>query len=412
MARIIGGIGTTHVPAIGSAIANGNAATIPTGSRSSTGFHYVHAVAGAETARRRRGVLQRSRPQLLPRQDADLRGRRRARIPQRGRRLGHCRCRKPYPGRRRSVLASDRSARRRRVRHHDVPGNAGRSRGRRSRSTCSGRADAGRSGPSRSSINTVQHPLPSVARCFKLGQLGRARASRAFRRTSRCWWSAPAGSRTSSTASARASSTRTSTRCAWTSSGRDPEALTRYTIPEIVEHAGSQGVELLNWIAMRGALDRACDQTAPQLSHPDFEHGRRDPRVREPPPRAAQGRLEETRSRTRPPRTKSGRAAFGTDQTQTSAGLQSTVIAFVSLSNAMTRPLMSRTSRRTPGPDGLHRRADDQRMRLQNLVPEGREVRALGSRGLAVGDELRDGGHEGRYSAGSALGRSLAIAFT
>ena len=34
----------------------------------------------------------------------------------------------------------------------------------------------------------------------------------------------------------------------------DPEALTRYSIPDLVEQAGSQGVELLNWIVMRGAL--------------------------------------------------------------------------------------------------------------------------------------------------------------
>ena len=34
----------------------------------------------------------------------------------------------------------------------------------------------------------------------------------------------------------------------------DPEALARYSSLQIVEAAGSQGVELLNWIAMRGAL--------------------------------------------------------------------------------------------------------------------------------------------------------------
>ena len=34
----------------------------------------------------------------------------------------------------------------------------------------------------------------------------------------------------------------------------DPEAPTRYSIPDLVEQAGSQGVELLNWIVMRGAL--------------------------------------------------------------------------------------------------------------------------------------------------------------
>jgi protocatechuate 4,5-dioxygenase, beta chain len=34
----------------------------------------------------------------------------------------------------------------------------------------------------------------------------------------------------------------------------EPEALTRYSIHELVELSGSQGVEFLNWMAMRGAL--------------------------------------------------------------------------------------------------------------------------------------------------------------
>jgi len=34
----------------------------------------------------------------------------------------------------------------------------------------------------------------------------------------------------------------------------NPSMLTRYSIHDIVAQAGSQGVELLNWIAMRGAL--------------------------------------------------------------------------------------------------------------------------------------------------------------
>ena len=40
----------------------------------------------------------------------------------------------------------------------------------------------------------------------------------------------------------------------------DPEALTRYSSLQIVEQAGSQGVELLNWIAMRGALTGYASQ--------------------------------------------------------------------------------------------------------------------------------------------------------
>ena len=33
-----------------------------------------------------------------------------------------------------------------------------------------------------------------------------------------------------------------------------PDDLATYSIPDIVEQAGAQGVELLNWVAMRGAL--------------------------------------------------------------------------------------------------------------------------------------------------------------
>jgi len=40
---------------------------------------------------------------------------------------------------------------------------------------------------------------------------------------------------------------------AWTRSC-DPEALARYSIHDFVELAGAQGVEFLNWMAMRGAL--------------------------------------------------------------------------------------------------------------------------------------------------------------
>ena len=36
--------------------------------------------------------------------------------------------------------------------------------------------------------------------------------------------------------------------------GPDPDALTRHSVHEMVELAGTQGVEILNWIAARGAL--------------------------------------------------------------------------------------------------------------------------------------------------------------
>jgi hypothetical protein len=36
--------------------------------------------------------------------------------------------------------------------------------------------------------------------------------------------------------------------------GHNPGVLTRYSIPQFIEQAGAQGVEFLNWMAMRGAL--------------------------------------------------------------------------------------------------------------------------------------------------------------
>ena len=40
----------------------------------------------------------------------------------------------------------------------------------------------------------------------------------------------------------------------------DPEALTGYSIVDLVELAGTQGVEMLNWIAMRGAIGAASNK--------------------------------------------------------------------------------------------------------------------------------------------------------
>jgi protocatechuate 4,5-dioxygenase beta chain len=102
-------------------------------------------------------------------------------------------------------------------------------------------------------INTVQHPLPSPARCLKLGQaIGRAIASYAH------------DMKVLVVGSGGLSHQLDGTRAGFINKEFDilclralvhqPEALTRYTIPQLVELAGSQGVELLNWIVMRGAL--------------------------------------------------------------------------------------------------------------------------------------------------------------
>jgi hypothetical protein len=43
-----------------------------------------------------------------------------------------------------------------------------------------------------------------------------------------------------------------------------------------VELAGPQGVEFLNWMAMRGALTGRVKGVLSQLPHPNLEHRRRD----------------------------------------------------------------------------------------------------------------------------------------
>ena len=105
-------------------------------------------------------------------------------------------------------------------------------------------------------INTVQHPLPSPARCFKLGQsIGRALEKY------------EGSERVLVIGSGGLSHQLDGKRAGFINKKFDleclhalvqaPEELTRYSALDLVEIAGSQGVELVNWIAMRGALSGA-----------------------------------------------------------------------------------------------------------------------------------------------------------
>jgi protocatechuate 4,5-dioxygenase beta chain len=103
------------------------------------------------------------------------------------------------------------------------------------------------------SINTVQHPLPSLARCLRLGySVGRALETY------------PRDLRVLVVATGGLSHQLDGTRAGFINKDfdqlclekivHDPEALARYSIHDWVKLAGAQGVEFLNWIAMRGAL--------------------------------------------------------------------------------------------------------------------------------------------------------------
>jgi protocatechuate 4,5-dioxygenase beta chain len=103
------------------------------------------------------------------------------------------------------------------------------------------------------SINTVQHPLPSAARCLKFGQaIGRAIAK----------WKSNARVVVLSTGGL--SHQLDGERAGFLNPQfdalcldaliDDPERLTKYSVHQIVELAGTQGVEILNWIVGRGVL--------------------------------------------------------------------------------------------------------------------------------------------------------------
>jgi protocatechuate 4,5-dioxygenase beta chain len=102
-------------------------------------------------------------------------------------------------------------------------------------------------------VNTVQHPLPSPARCLKFGQaLGRALAS----------W--PADERVVVLGTGGLSHQLDGKRAGFINKSfdlfclekivREPEAIARHSIRELVALAGTQGPELIQWLVMRGAL--------------------------------------------------------------------------------------------------------------------------------------------------------------
>jgi protocatechuate 4,5-dioxygenase beta chain len=102
-------------------------------------------------------------------------------------------------------------------------------------------------------INTVQHPLPSAARCFKLGQaVGRALESHAPEL--RVLVLGTGGLSHQLDGRRAGFINREFDLLCMDRLVHDPRALTAYSTAELVQLAGSQGVELLNWIAARGSL--------------------------------------------------------------------------------------------------------------------------------------------------------------
>jgi len=102
-------------------------------------------------------------------------------------------------------------------------------------------------------INTVQHPLPSAKRCLALG--------RSVHRALASWEGAErivvigTGGLSHQLDGERAGFMNPDyDRFCLDHLAADPDALTGHSIEEMVRLSGTQGVEVLNWIAARGAL--------------------------------------------------------------------------------------------------------------------------------------------------------------
>lgn len=103
------------------------------------------------------------------------------------------------------------------------------------------------------SINTVQHPLPSISRCLALGR-SVGRAIEAYDKNQKVLVVGTGGLSHQLDGERAGFINKEFDQFCMEKIVNDPEALTRYTIPKLVELSGAQGVELLNWVAMRGAL--------------------------------------------------------------------------------------------------------------------------------------------------------------
>jgi protocatechuate 4,5-dioxygenase beta chain len=124
-------------------------------------------------------------------------------------------------------------------------------------------------------INTVQFPVPSARRCWKLGE--------AIGQAVRAWDSDKrvlilgTGGLSHQLEGERAGFINKPFDLAFMDSlTTDPQWATQWNSAELVEKAGTQGIELLMWLAARGALGDGA-RAAPQLPHPHLQHrGRPD----------------------------------------------------------------------------------------------------------------------------------------
>jgi protocatechuate 4,5-dioxygenase, beta chain len=103
------------------------------------------------------------------------------------------------------------------------------------------------------SINTVQHPLPSLKRCLNLGR-SVGRAIQSYPENLRVMIVGTGGLSHQLDGKRAGFINKEFDQLCMDKLAGEPEFLARYSIHDWVEESGAQGVEFLNWMAMRGAL--------------------------------------------------------------------------------------------------------------------------------------------------------------
>jgi protocatechuate 4,5-dioxygenase beta chain len=106
-------------------------------------------------------------------------------------------------------------------------------------------------------INTVQHPLPTPARCYKLGQ-ALARAIESYPEDAGVVVIGTGGLSHQLDGERAGFINKEFDLMCLEKIVSDPEALAQLSIHELVKVAGTQGVELVMWLAARGALARGA----------------------------------------------------------------------------------------------------------------------------------------------------------
>lgn len=102
-------------------------------------------------------------------------------------------------------------------------------------------------------VNTVQYPQPTPARCYKLGKALR-RAIQSYEPDLKVVVFGSGGMSHQLGGERAGFINQEFDRMFMEKLVNEPEALTRYSISDIVKLAGTEGVELIMWLAMRGAL--------------------------------------------------------------------------------------------------------------------------------------------------------------